>query len=184
MLRIVFVRDTVGRRIGSFESCIWNVSPDRGVAALNEVMVFVRLTLVFNGTDGGGGPRSDGWLLTLCRGMGFRRRALIGGFGCVGVMLLLLHAWEIRGASLINFSFVLNPRIVQTFRTSTIVEWSWNMSERTTMPSEDLTSIDELRFISAVTAPYDFSARAEMRTMACIASALVVVPRSRLFCSR
>lgn len=92
MLRMVFVRERFGRRCVSRDSCIWKVSPERGVAALSDVVRFVRLMFVFNGTDGGGPLRSDGGLFMVCKGVGFLRRELIGAFGCVGVMLLLLHA--------------------------------------------------------------------------------------------
>ena len=58
-----------------------NESSERGVAALIEVKVFVRVTLAFSGTGGGCIALRAALLAMLCKGVARLERRLLGAFG-------------------------------------------------------------------------------------------------------
>jgi hypothetical protein len=98
MLRMVLVRDTLGRE----EAREPKDSFDRGVAELIEGRVFVRLPFVGSGRGGGAMALMVvvGAVLSLGSTVGRRARRSVGIFGCVGVTVRLLHAFDARRVSL------------------------------------------------------------------------------------
>ena len=119
LLRMVLLREG-NVAVGGADGIVKD-SPERGVAALlKDVIVLVRLMFPFNGT-GGGTARRLALLLELCKIVAPLNRRLTGGLTCVGVTVRLLHAREMRGVLLGPGGLVLNPRMEQILRASTMV---------------------------------------------------------------